>query len=383
MLHAVNDSYLDRNYGGVLIIWDRLFGSFKEEGEPCIYGTRGALNSWDPLWANAEVYAALARDSWRTKAWADKLRVWFKPPGWRPADLAARYPKPAFSLDAVQTFNPPLTSTQQWFAALQFVVALGAVSLFLWNADALTWSDAAIWVAAITAGMWALGRFLQSHLAALELLMVQAAALACVSSIGMLDYAMVFKPLPMALALVFVAWRARLGGAAGKSDGLLLWALGFSLCGDVLLMLPGDWFVPGLASFLVAHLFYLTLFREGQGWFANRGALATMLLIGASVYAALFSHLGDPTLKLAVAAYVTVISLMAAQALGRAGTLITPSARWVAAGACVFMASDTLIAIDKFLVPVPLASFWILATYFAAQMLIVHHVRADSIRQPG
>ena len=53
--HGVNDPYLDRNYGGILIIWDRLFGTFKEEGETCIYGTRKPVNSWNPLWANAEV----------------------------------------------------------------------------------------------------------------------------------------------------------------------------------------------------------------------------------------------------------------------------------------------------------------------------------------
>jgi alkylglycerol monooxygenase len=67
--HAVNDRYLDRNYGGILIMWDRLFGSFKEEDEKCVYGTRKPLNSWDPLWANAEVYGA-AHDSWHTRSWA-------------------------------------------------------------------------------------------------------------------------------------------------------------------------------------------------------------------------------------------------------------------------------------------------------------------------
>ena len=63
--HAVNDRYLDRNYGGILIVWDRLFGSFDEEDddEPCVYGTRAPLRSWNPLWANLEVYCALAHDS--------------------------------------------------------------------------------------------------------------------------------------------------------------------------------------------------------------------------------------------------------------------------------------------------------------------------------
>ncbi|HXE21063.1 MAG TPA: sterol desaturase family protein, partial [Rhodoferax sp.] len=80
--HAVNDQYVDKNYGGILIVWDRLFGSFQEEGEKCVYGTRSGLNSWDPLWANFEVYWGLLKDSWHTRRWRDKLRVWFKPPGW-------------------------------------------------------------------------------------------------------------------------------------------------------------------------------------------------------------------------------------------------------------------------------------------------------------
>jgi alkylglycerol monooxygenase len=83
--HAVNDAYIDKNYGGILVLWDRLFGTFQEEYEPCVYGTRDALNSWNPVWANLEVYWALAQDSWRTRHWGDKLRVWLKPPIWRKA----------------------------------------------------------------------------------------------------------------------------------------------------------------------------------------------------------------------------------------------------------------------------------------------------------
>jgi len=85
----------------------------------------------------------------------------------------------------------------------------------------------------------------------------------------------------------------------------------------------------------------------------------------------------------AVGAYVTVISLMASQALGRAKVLGTRDARWVAAGTCIFMASDSLIAVNKFLVPIPLESLWILITYFAAQFLIVHFMGAGSAPATG
>lgn len=377
--HAVNDPYIDKNYGGILMVWDRMFGTFREEDEPCVYGTRGALNSWDPVWANAEVYWGLAQDSWATRRWIDKLRVWFMPPGWQPADLAAAHPKPAFRLEQVQTFNPPLTAAQQWFAGLQFLGLLGAVAAFLWVADSLSFADAALYAAGLFASVWAVGRFMQHGLGILEVLAVEAAAWASLSAVDLLPGHLLAKPLVMMLAIIFVAARAYSTSATGQKHSkptvLLLASLVFSLAGDVFLMLPGDYFILGLAAFLVAHAFYIALFRQDAPWFANRRALHVVLVFGAAVYAVLWSHLPDVGLQIAVAAYITVICLMTSQALGRASTLGDAAAVRVALGACIFMASDALIAVNKFLAPVPLASFWILVTYFAAQLLIVHFAR--------
>lgn len=376
--HGVNDPYIDKNYGGLLVVWDRMFGTFQEEHEKCVYGTRGQLNSWDPLWANFEVYAALARDSWATRHWGDKLRVWLKPPGWQPADLAAANPKPAFTLDQVTTYNPPLSTRQKWFAGLQFLVNLGAVAAYLWVADGMDFTQAAIGCAALSASVWALGRFMQHGLSMLEVLAVQTAAIATLGAVDMLPYFMLFKPMVMAIAIVYVAACALSMGAKGifgtKTHTLLQISLLFSLGGDVFLMLPGDYFIPGLASFLVAHVFYFVIFRDGHAWFPHKGALGVVLAFGAAMYAVLWSHLPDPALKAAVAAYVTVICLMAGQAIGRAIVQGDASARWVAVGACIFMASDSMIAINQFLTPVPLAGFWILFTYYAAQILIVHNL---------
>jgi alkylglycerol monooxygenase len=380
--HAVNDGYIDKNYGGILMLWDHLFGSFQEEkdNEPCVYGTRGALNSWDPLWANLEVYAALARDSWRTPHWGDKLLVWFKPPGWQSAGMARSNPKQPFTLESVVTFNPPLSPAQQWFATLQFVLAMGVVLAYLWHVDAMPLATAGIWAAAISAGLWATGRFMQGSFSMIEVLTVECAALSTLAALGMLDGYMLFKPLTMVFAIVFVVTRAYSTGAIdrfGRFDLLLVAALVFSLGGDVFLMLPGNYFIPGLASFLVAHLFYIALLRQGQAWFPNRQALAAVLAVGATMYSIVWGGLGDAALKIAVAAYVTIISLMTAQAIGRAAVLGNAPARWVALGACVFMVSDSLIAINKFVTPVALSSLWILATYYCAQMLIVHNARPE------
>lgn len=369
--HAVNDRYIDRNYGGVLIVWDRLFGSFKEEDERCVYGTRKPLDSWDPLWANAEVYWDLLLLSWRTRHWRDKLRVWFKPPGWRPADLPACNGK-AFDLARVRRYDPPAGRAVQAFGALQFGLMLGGSVLFLWHAEDLPLTVAVIWLAVLSTGLWCTGAVLQGRLCITEVLLIEAAALstAC-AAVNLTELHRLFKPLTMVLALLLVARSGAL-----KSSALLLLALAASLAGDVFLMQPG-YFIPGLVSFLCAHLAYIALFKRGQGWFPSRRALGLTLGFGFAMYAVLWTGGLPAGLRGPVAAYVLVISLMAAQAIGRASVLRDTASVLVAVGAGFFMLSDTLLALNKFVTPLPLASLWVLATYYVAQVLIVRGIRVN------
>ncbi|MDQ8016354.1 MAG: lysoplasmalogenase family protein [Bordetella sp.] len=373
--HAVNDRYLDRNYGGILVVWDRLFGTFREEDERCVYGTRSPLASWDPLWANAEVYAGLARDAWHARRWADKVRVWFKPPGWRPADVAERFPKPAFDIAAVTRYEPAVGRGVQIVAALQFLVLLGGVALFLWTADGLPRATAIVWLAVLTTALWAIGAVLQGRLGLGEALMVESAALATASAaLGLTALHQVFKPATLAVAIVLVAARARRTGAGGRFGLYFLLALAGSLAGDVLLMLPGL-FVPGLVAFLLAHLAYIALFRQGVGLFPRRGPLLATLAVGAGMYAFLWWGGLPPALRAPVAAYVVVIACMAAQAIGRSAVVGDAASRWVAVGAGFFMLSDALLATNRFVMPLPMAPLWVLGTYYAAQVLIVRHAR--------
>jgi hypothetical protein len=161
--HAVNDRYLDKNYGGIWIVWDRLFGTFVEEDdqERIVYGTRSPLRSFDPVWANLQVYKDLVVDSWRARSWADKLRVWLKPPGWRPADVAARWPKPAFDLGAFSLYDPVLSPTAQGVALLLFMAVLGATSLFLWFAHQFSFGQQLLGAGGIVAVLWLVGRITQ------------------------------------------------------------------------------------------------------------------------------------------------------------------------------------------------------------------------------
>ena len=153
--HAVNQRYLDKNYGGILIVWDRLFGSFAEEDpcEPCVYGTRSPLRSWNPLWANLHTYAELVTDAWRAQRWGDKVKIFLMHPGWRPADVAQRWPKPEFDLARVQRYDPPLMRSGAAIAGLLFLALLGVTAWFLWNAHRLDTLQQVFAVSGIVLGL--------------------------------------------------------------------------------------------------------------------------------------------------------------------------------------------------------------------------------------
>ena len=186
-----------------------------------------------------------------------------------------------------------------------------------------------------------------------------------------------FKPLTLVLALVWVATAHVAARAPVFLKVLLLVALLASLIGDTLLMLPGNFFIAGLVAFLSAHLAYIVLLKRstpGSGTTPSRKALWGTLGYGALMMTLLWSGLPGPVMRGAVAAYVVVIALMAAQAMGRAVLRADAASRWVAWGACFFMLSDSLLAINKFMQPLPTASLWILSTYYIAQVLIMRHV---------
>lgn len=131
--HAQNPIYIDKNYGGILILWDRLFGTYQEERDdtPVVFGVRKPLANWNPFWANLQVYHYLWQDALRTERWRDKLGIWFRRTGWRPADVAAKYPKAVHDPAAFQKYDPQLTSGMRRYLLGQFAAA---VALILWIA---------------------------------------------------------------------------------------------------------------------------------------------------------------------------------------------------------------------------------------------------------
>jgi len=179
--HAINEGYLDRNYGGILVVWDQLFGTFTPEQEACVYGTRDPLNSWNPVWANTQGYFRLAQTSLQLPTWQDKLKVWIKPPGWLP-DSASALEKPEFRMSEVRTFQPARSTAQHLFASFQYALIMLAGSAFLWVADSLSLKSAAIYCVGLCFSLWVLGRYTQGqfrgwHAALLHLAAAAALAL--------------------------------------------------------------------------------------------------------------------------------------------------------------------------------------------------------------
>ncbi len=143
--HAQNDDYLDANYGGVFIIWDRIFGTYIDERDDLkpVYGTVKPLKTFNPLWANIEVFYQMILDSYRTKKFKDKIRVWFSPPAWRPDDVKEKYPVQKNDLDNFEKYDPEITTMEKVFAFFQFSMINGFTILMLFNVDKFTYQEMA------------------------------------------------------------------------------------------------------------------------------------------------------------------------------------------------------------------------------------------------
>lgn len=163
--HAQNPVYMDRNYGGVFILWDRLFGTFQEEldEEPVIFGVTTPLASWNPLWANLQFYVQLWRDAWRTESWRDKLRIWFMRTGWRPADVVARYPQEKPDLARFVKFEVPLPRAQKWYAGLQFAAYVVAGTWLLGIGAGVSEVALCLACAWMAFGLYAIGALLENR----------------------------------------------------------------------------------------------------------------------------------------------------------------------------------------------------------------------------
>ena len=141
--HAQNKEYIDANYGGVFILWDRMFGTFIDERDDLkpIYGTSKPLNSWNPLWANLEVWSEMIKDTWRTRRWRDKIALWFSKPKWRPADVSEKYPIKKNDLTQFRKFDTKTSLFAKIFGFTHLVFVSIYTQGVLFNSASIAYVD--------------------------------------------------------------------------------------------------------------------------------------------------------------------------------------------------------------------------------------------------
>ena len=131
--HAINEQYIDKNLGQIFSVWDRLFGTFQEELDevPPRYGVLKPAMTYNPLWINFQHAYNLAFDAWHAKRFTDKLRIWFMPTGWRPADVAQRFERPIIEdVYAYRKYDPKSTLLRRVVVFAQFVLAISLLFYF-------------------------------------------------------------------------------------------------------------------------------------------------------------------------------------------------------------------------------------------------------------
>ena len=156
--HAVNEPYLDKNYGATLIVWDRLFGTYAEETEKPVYGITKALGSFTPLWAQIHYWFELGEMARAAHRPVDKLRVWIASPAWKPEGWVAPHVPP---LGERMKYDPPASRGVVRYIGVQYVIAIGITfCLMMWH-GAIATPALVLASLAVLGGLLAFGALLE------------------------------------------------------------------------------------------------------------------------------------------------------------------------------------------------------------------------------
>ena len=207
--HACNPKYIDKNYGGTLIVWDRLFGSFHEEEEEPVYGITKPLASWNPLWANVHYWVELTGKARQATRFADKLRMFVKPPGWQPEEMGGFLRPPEIDRASQRKFETPVPRGFAVYLLVQFLLVLFLSAILLWNQESLDSPALAVGCLAIVWSLVNLGGLFEGKSWAFTL-----------EKVRVVLFVLCLLP---GLTAVFGLGIFSLGLAAGGSGALLFW----------------------------------------------------------------------------------------------------------------------------------------------------------------
>jgi hypothetical protein len=157
--HGQNDYCIDRNYGGIFILWDRLFGTFTEEreGERIAYGIRSPLASYNPVWGNLHTFAALLRRSIAATDWRSALAPWFDSPVGRGNAL------PHLDTSRVERFDTGTRPAVRRYALAQYLLLAAMVLHFLVAVPTLSLIAGVGYASVITAATLGIGWALEER----------------------------------------------------------------------------------------------------------------------------------------------------------------------------------------------------------------------------
>lgn len=163
--HGMNDRYIDRNFGGVFIVWDRLFGTFQEEldTDPVIFGVRKPLNSFNPFYANFQIYAQMLKDIRLGGSFRLAFQVITSRTGQRPDDIAQRSPVERLNLSTFQPYNPAEVRGSMPVVWMQLLFSLGYTLWFLLSVDQHNLVIAFIHFLPLGLALFSMGLFLEGR----------------------------------------------------------------------------------------------------------------------------------------------------------------------------------------------------------------------------
>ena len=181
--HSQNDLYIDRNYGGVFIIWDRIFGTFQEEqdSEPCVYGIRSSINTFNPVKANLHIYSKILGEIKNAKSWKDKLYSPFARTGWEPGLPFGSTKTGSFDTQAFSKHDPEISISTKFYAFIQFLMVT-VFALFYLDGGDLTYEQSLAALVLVIFTMFCITQWLDGF----RILILEASRLLLVLSAGFL-----------------------------------------------------------------------------------------------------------------------------------------------------------------------------------------------------
>ena len=223
--HGRNPKYIDKNHGGTLIVWDRLFGTYKEEGEEPVFGITTPLRSWNPVWANLHYWVEIFGKARRARRLRDKLAFFWKPPGWHPEEMGGFAAPPEVDRATYRKFDTAVPPGLAVYAFVQFVLLLVAAVVFLFEQDAFGAPARAAGAVAVIVSLVTLAGLLERKAWALPLETARLGLAAIVAGLASAATGVALPAVAAVLAAPFLFWLLRyrssfsVGGAIADGSG--------------------------------------------------------------------------------------------------------------------------------------------------------------------